>query len=107
MDIIINNSSMEPIYEQIVGQIKSMILDGKLAEETVLPSVRALSKDLKISALTVKKHMTAWSRKALSSLCMERAALLPRTIRTFCRRSREKMWKQNWKRRYPQADTAV
>lgn len=55
MDIIINNSSMEPIYEQIVGQIKSMILDGKLAEETVLPSVRALSKDLKISALTVKK----------------------------------------------------
>lgn len=55
MDIIINNSSMEPIYEQIVGQIKSMILDGKLQGETALPSVRALSKDLKISALTVKK----------------------------------------------------
>lgn len=55
MNIIISNSSMEPIYEQITGQIKSMIIDGSLREETMLPSVRSLSKDLKISALTVKK----------------------------------------------------
>ncbi|MCI9137836.1 MAG: GntR family transcriptional regulator [Lachnospiraceae bacterium] len=55
MNIIISNSSMEPIYEQITGQIKSMILEGKLQENTVLPSVRSLSKNLKISALTVKK----------------------------------------------------
>lgn len=46
---------MLPIYEQIVGQIKSQILDGKLLAGTVLPSVRALSGELKISALTVKK----------------------------------------------------
>lgn len=46
---------MEPIYEQIIGQIKAMIMDGRLQEETMLPSVRSLSKDLKISALTVKK----------------------------------------------------
>lgn len=55
MEIIISNSSMEPIYEQILGQIKAMILDGSLQEETLLPSVRTLSRDLKISALTVKK----------------------------------------------------
>lgn len=55
MRIIISNSSMEPIYEQIIGQIKAMIMDGRLQEETLLPSVRSLSKDLKISALTVKK----------------------------------------------------
>ena len=55
MKIIINNSSMEPIYEQIPGQIKSLILHGELKEETILPSVRALSRDLQISALTVKK----------------------------------------------------
>lgn len=55
MNIIISNSSMEPIYEQIIGQIKSMIMEGRLQEETMLPSVRSLSKDLKISALTVKK----------------------------------------------------
>lgn len=55
MNLIISNSSMEPIYEQIIGQIKSLIIEGKLKEETMLPSVRTLSKDLKISALTVKK----------------------------------------------------
>lgn len=46
---------MQPIYEQIIGQIKVMIMDGRLKEETMLPSVRSLSKDLNISALTVKK----------------------------------------------------
>ncbi|MCM1326380.1 MAG: GntR family transcriptional regulator [Bacteroidales bacterium] len=55
MKIIINNSSMVPIYEQIMGQIKNMIIQGELRENDVLPSVRALSKELKISALTVKK----------------------------------------------------
>ena len=55
MKIIISNSSMEPIYEQIIGQIKAMIMDRRLQEQTMLPSVRSLSKDLKISALTVKK----------------------------------------------------
>lgn len=55
MNIIISNSSMEPIYEQIIGQIKDMIMNGRLKEGAVLPSVRTLSKDLKISALTVKK----------------------------------------------------
>ncbi|MCM1187306.1 MAG: GntR family transcriptional regulator [Lachnoclostridium sp.] len=55
MKIIINNSSMVPIYEQIMGQIKNMIIQGELRENDVLPSVRALSKELNISALTVKK----------------------------------------------------
>ena len=55
MRIIISNSSMEPIYEQIIGQIKGMIMDESLQKGTMLPSVRSLSKDLKISALTVKK----------------------------------------------------
>ena len=55
MRIIINNSSMIPIYEQIVDQIKKMISHGELKNNDPLPSVRALSKELKISALTVKK----------------------------------------------------
>lgn len=55
MKIIINNSSMQPIYEQVVEQMKSMIINGELEENDILPSVRSLSKDLKISALTVKK----------------------------------------------------
>lgn len=55
MHIIINNSSQQPIYEQIVESIKAMIMSGELGEDTMLPSVRALARDLKISALTVKK----------------------------------------------------
>lgn len=53
--IIINNSSMQPIYEQIIEQIKSQILQEELHGGDALPSVRVLAKELKISALTVKK----------------------------------------------------
>lgn len=55
MKIIINSSSMVPIYEQIVEQIKALIISGELQENDNLPSVRTLSKELRISALTVKK----------------------------------------------------
>ena len=55
MKIIINSSSMVPIYEQIMDQIKAQITAGDLKENDILPSVRTLAKDLKISALTVKK----------------------------------------------------
>ena len=55
MQIIINHSSMIPIYEQIIEQVKALILKGELKENDPLPSVRSLSKELKISALTVKK----------------------------------------------------
>ena len=55
MRIIINNRSMEPIYEQLISQIKSGIISGEIADGEVLPSVRTMSADLRISALTVKK----------------------------------------------------
>lgn len=55
MHIIVNTASMTPIYEQIMEQMKAAILAGELLEGSALPSVRGLSKELKISALTVKK----------------------------------------------------
>lgn len=55
MKIIINNSCMVPIYEQLMDQIKTMILNESLKAGESLPSVRSLAKELKISALTVKK----------------------------------------------------
>lgn len=55
MNIIINSSTMIPIYEQIVEQIKLLIRNNELKENDSLPSVRTLAKELKISALTVKK----------------------------------------------------
>lgn len=59
MKLIINNSSMQPIYEQIVVQIKNHIMRGELKEEEMLPSVRTLAKEIKVSALTVKKAYDA------------------------------------------------
>ena len=59
MKLIINHSSMQPIYEQIVEQIKGKIMQGELKEDTALPSVRSLAKELKVSALTVKKAYDA------------------------------------------------
>ena len=55
MHIILNNTSMIPIYEQLMEQIKNQIINGELQEQECLPSVRTLSAELKISALTVKK----------------------------------------------------
>lgn len=55
MHIILNHSSMMPIYEQLMDQIKSEIVQSVLKEGEALPSVRTLAGELRISALTVKK----------------------------------------------------
>ena len=55
MHIILNHSSMVPIYEQLMVQIKSDIIQSELKEGEALPSVRTLAGELRISALTVKK----------------------------------------------------
>ncbi len=55
MDIIISNSSSIPIYEQLKKAIKQAILENELKEDDILPSVRSMANDLKISFLTVKK----------------------------------------------------
>ncbi len=55
MDIIISNSGQVPIYEQIVKQIKSLILQGELPEGELLPSMRLLARELRISVITTKR----------------------------------------------------
>ena len=55
MHIILNHSSMVPIYEHLMEQIKSEIIYSRLKENEALPSVRTLAGELRISALTVKK----------------------------------------------------
>lgn len=66
MKIIINTSSTVPIYEQIIDQIKTMIRKQELKQNDQLPSVRALSKELKISALTVKKAYDELEREGFT-----------------------------------------
>ena len=55
MDIILTHAGGQPIYDQIVSQVKAQILSGKLKEGDALPSLRALAKDLRISVITTKR----------------------------------------------------
>ena len=55
MNILIDNKSGEPIYNQIYSQIKNQIISGVLSENEMLPSIRGLAKDLHISFITTKR----------------------------------------------------
>ncbi len=55
MDILLSNSSEEPIYRQIVTQIKAQIMNGTLAAGDTLPSMRNLANQLRISVITTKR----------------------------------------------------
>ena len=54
MNILIDNKSGTPIYDQIYSQIKSQIISGELKQDEMLPSIRGLAKDLRISFITTK-----------------------------------------------------
>lgn len=58
MDLIIQNSSDEPIYQQMYNQIKDQILSGQLKKDDLLPSIRKLSKELKVSVITTTRAYT-------------------------------------------------
>ena len=55
MNILIDNKSGDPIYNQIYSQIKNQIISGELKENEMLPSIRGLAKDLRISFITTKR----------------------------------------------------
>ena len=94
MKIIINTTLMVPIYEQVADQIKTLIRNGELKENDNLPSVRTLSKELRISALTVKRHMTIWKAKVLPLLYTEKEHTLQPRIQNFYLKSKKKNWKR-------------
>ena len=55
MNIIISNQGSQPIYEQIANQVKALIISGALKEGDMLPSMRLLAKELRISVITTKR----------------------------------------------------
>ena len=55
MDVILNNSSGQPFYEQIVQQVKRLIQTGQILQGEALPSMRQLAKDLRVSVITTKR----------------------------------------------------
>lgn len=66
MNIMISNSSGQPIYEQIVSQIKSLIISGELNEGDALPSMRLLAKELRISVITTKRAYEELEREGFT-----------------------------------------
>lgn len=65
MNLIISNTSGKPIYEQIVSQIKRQIVSGELVPGEMLPSIRSLAKDLRISVITTKRAYDELEREGL------------------------------------------
>ena len=55
MTVLIDNKTGTPIYDQIYSQIKEQIISGGLEENEMLPSIRSLAKDLRISFITTKR----------------------------------------------------
>ena len=90
MHLLINNQSLIPIYEQLVCQIKEQIFRGELKENEVLPSVRALSAELKISALTVKKAYDALEADGLIQTIHGKGSFILPANRELVREARRK-----------------
>lgn len=55
LDLIFSNHSSAPLYEQLEAQLKAAILKGELTQGSLLPSIRSMARELKISIITVKR----------------------------------------------------
>lgn len=58
LQVVLSNTSGVPIYEQIKHQVKDAILAGELAEDAMLPSIRSLARDLRVSVITTTRAYT-------------------------------------------------
>lgn len=65
MQFVVSGQSPLPIYEQIIGQIKTAIVAGELKQGDMLPSIRALAKDLQISVITTKRAYEELEKEGL------------------------------------------
>lgn len=79
MNIIISNSSDQPIYEQITDQIKNKIMRGELKGGDALPSMRALAKDLHISVITTKRAYEELERSGFINTVVGRGSFVAHT----------------------------
>ena len=65
MKILLSNSSPDPLYDQIVRQIRAQIISGDLTESSPLPSIRKLAHDLQISVITTKRAYEELEKEGL------------------------------------------
>ena len=90
MNMIINNSSMVPIYEQIVDPIKASIVARELLPGDPLPSVRALAREQKISALTVKKAYDYLEEEGFTVTIHGKGTFVAETSQDFLKEEQKK-----------------
>jgi GntR family transcriptional regulator len=90
MRILISNASQDPIYEQIVKQIKAQILSGDLAEGDALPSIRKLAQDLQISVITTKRAYEELEREGFLDTVGGKGTFVAAQNREFLREKKMK-----------------
>lgn len=90
MNIIITNATGQPIYDQIVTQIKNMIISGELKEGDALPSMRFLAKELKISVITTKRAYEELEREGFIVSYTGKGSFVAGTNQDFLREQKLK-----------------
>ncbi len=91
MRIIISNSSEDPIYEQIVKQIKSQIINGELTELESLPSIRKLAGELGISVITTKRAYEELEREGFIDTVGGKGSFVASQNKEFLREKKMKV----------------
>lgn len=91
MRILISNSSPDPIYEQIVRQIKGQIIAGELAEGEPLPSIRKLAHELQISVITTKRAYEELDKEGLIDTVGGKGTFVASPNQEFMREKRMKL----------------
>ena len=104
MYIILNHSSMVPNYEQLVEQIKTEILQSRLSEGEVLPSVRKLSAELRISSLTVKKAYDRLEEEGFATTVHGKGTFVTATDQQVAVEARRKAVEEEFKKAIDRAE---
>lgn len=91
MRILISNSSSDPIYRQIVHQIKGQIISGELPEAGPLPSIRKLAHELQISVITAKRAYDELEKEGLIDTVGGKGTFVASQNQEFLREKRMKV----------------
>ncbi|OAB32978.1 GntR family transcriptional regulator [Paenibacillus glacialis] len=91
MKIIISNASSDPIYVQILNQIRQSILSGELHAGEILPSIRQLSKDLQVSVITTKRVYEELEKEKLIDSVVGKGCFVSGANKDFIREQRMKL----------------
>ncbi|MBT2284420.1 GntR family transcriptional regulator [Paenibacillus polymyxa] len=90
MNILISNASGDPIYMQILSQIRQSILNGELVAGDSLPSIRQLAKDLQVSVITTKRVYEELEKEKLIDSVVGKGSFVSGANQDFIRERRMK-----------------